>query len=306
MSAPVDRRSARAANDGSLRSLPLAADQVEGIAFRTVGSGPTLLLLHGTGTTHQSWLPIAPLLAQRYRLLMPDLPGHGDSAAPPRADFSLDGMVARLGAWLNARDERPVAVIGHSAGAAIGAQGMLDRVFAIQQMIALNPALLPFRGLQQPLLSGAAKVLSRVPLVASLVADRARDPEAISNLLRGIGSEPRPDTLTRYQQVFRRSEHVQAVLNMMAAWDLRTLSVRLPELTAPLLLLGGLSDRAVRANELRELAVRLPNASARLLAGAGHLMHEDQPEEIARIIREWLSQLHPVALPQPARAGRAG
>lgn len=306
MTAPVDRPSRSAANEGWAPSLPLAADQVEGVAFRTVGSGPTLLLLHGTGATHQSWLPIVPLLAQRYRLLLPDLPGHGDSATPPRADFSLDHMVARLGAWLKAREERPVAVIGHSAGAAIGAQGLLDRIFPAQQMIALNPALLPFPGLQQPLFSGAAKVLSRVPLVASLVADRARDPEAISNLLRGIGSQPRPDTLNRYQQVFRRSEHVQAVLNMMAAWDLRSLSARLPELTAPLLLLGGLSDRAVRANDLRELAVRLPNASARLLAGAGHLMHEDQPEDIARIIQEWLSQLRPGAVPLPARIGSAG
>lgn len=277
-----------------------------GMTARTCGAGPLMLLLHGTGATHRSWLPLVPYLARHFRLLMPDLPGHGDSPMPERGGFALDAMVRRLGDFLRHRGEPLVLAVGHSAGAAILVRGVTEQVFSPRGLVALNPALLPFPGLQQPLFSGAAKVLSRVPAFAGLVANRAKDPNALGNLLSGVGSTPSPEAIARYQQSLSDPEHVQAVLKMMAAWDLRPVASRLRDVTLPVLLLGGLSDRAVRPNDVRELGVRLPDASCRLLAGSGHLMHEESPGQISRIVLEWFAQrvsvpgLAAVAAPGPS------
>jgi magnesium chelatase accessory protein len=261
---------------------------------RTCGAGPLLLLLHGTGATHRSWLPMVPYLARHFRLLMPDLPGHGESPMPDRDGFTLDSMVHRLGKFLRRRGEPLVLAAGHSAGAAILVRGITEQVFAPRGLVALNPALLPFPGLQQPLFSGAAKVLARLPAFAGLVASRAKDPHALGNLLSGIGSTPSPEAIARYQHSLSDPSHVKAVLKMMAAWDLRPVADRLHEVALPVLLLGGLSDRAVRPNDVRELGVRLPDASCRLLAGSGHLMHEESPAQISRILLEWFAQQVPV------------
>ena len=62
------------------------------------GAGPSLLLLHGTGAATHSWRDVLPRLATRFRVVAPDLPGHGFSSAPEDRGFSLPGMAAGIGA----------------------------------------------------------------------------------------------------------------------------------------------------------------------------------------------------------------
>ncbi len=82
---------------------------------------PTLLLLHGTGAATHSWRALAPRLAHGFRVVAPDLPGHGFTSMPPADGLSLPGMAAAVGALLAALDASPALVVGHSAGAAVGA-----------------------------------------------------------------------------------------------------------------------------------------------------------------------------------------
>ena len=61
---------------------------------QVMGQGPDLLLLHGTGGATHSWRGLAPLLAQHFRVVAPDLPGHGFTTARRAPDLSLPGMAA--------------------------------------------------------------------------------------------------------------------------------------------------------------------------------------------------------------------
>jgi len=60
-------------------------------AFRMAGNGPAVLLIHGIGDSSDTWAPVIPGLAQHYRVIVPDLLGHGHSDKP-RADYSIGGL----------------------------------------------------------------------------------------------------------------------------------------------------------------------------------------------------------------------
>src|ERR671922_2130917 len=85
--------------------------EVRGCRMRylVAGEGAPLLLVHGLGGAAANWLALAPLLLQGWRVLVPELPGHGGSAPLPAAP-SLNAYADRMGLLL----EEPAAVVGHS------------------------------------------------------------------------------------------------------------------------------------------------------------------------------------------------
>lgn len=82
---------------------------------KDTGKGPVLLLLHGFCESHKVWIELIPELSKHFRLLVPDLPGFGQSK-PPRDSFALADVAESIVQWLAARVDTPVAVIGHSLG----------------------------------------------------------------------------------------------------------------------------------------------------------------------------------------------
>src|SRR6266496_4242388 len=77
------------------------------------GNGPTVALLHGFGGAASNWTLVAPALAERCRVLVPELPGHGGSSALPGDAETLDPYADRVAALLGG----PVVLVGHSLGA---------------------------------------------------------------------------------------------------------------------------------------------------------------------------------------------
>src|SRR5438093_11227843 len=77
------------------------------------GSGPPLVLVHGLGGAASNWTELAPLLAARHRLLVPDLPGHGGSSALP-AVSGLEPYADRVALLAEREELLPAPVCGHS------------------------------------------------------------------------------------------------------------------------------------------------------------------------------------------------
>jgi pimeloyl-ACP methyl ester carboxylesterase len=111
--------------------------------LQVMGEGPPALLLHGTGASAHSWRGVMPLLARRFTVVAPDLPGMGFTSMPPRAGLSLRGMADSLSAVIGALALAPALVVGHSAGAALGARMCLDGTVAPRLLVAVNGAMLP-------------------------------------------------------------------------------------------------------------------------------------------------------------------
>ncbi len=250
-----------------------------------MGEGPIIVLLHGTGAATHSWRSLLPLLAREHRVIAMDLPGHGFTRGRPAGGLTLPGMAKAVAALLTALDVVPSQIIGHSAGAAIALRMVRDGVHA-ERLIGLGPALMPFPGVFAPLLQTLARALVLNPLVPRIFAATARgagDTERF--LVRSTGSKIDAEGLACYGKLIGNSNHCRGALEMMAGWDLPGLQRDLPKITKPVLLIHGERDSAVPTSAVEQACKLMPNARMTLLAGLGHLAHEERPDLVVEAIR---------------------
>jgi magnesium chelatase accessory protein len=251
---------------------------------QTMGSGPALLLAHGTGAATHSWRELAPLLAQHFTVIAPDLPGHGFTQALPPERLSLSGMSGALGELLKHLDVKPVLAIGHSAGAAIVVRMTLDGHIAPDAVVSLNGALLPPLGLPSLLFSPAAKLIASSSLIPRLFAWRANDRNAVERLIASTGSSLDPRGIDLYARLVSNPAHVGGVLDMMAKWKLESIERDLSRLQPRLILVVGSNDRTVSPREAQRVQALQPAAHIVELPGLGHLAHEEQPQRIVEVV----------------------
>lgn len=267
-----------------------------------MGEGPSLLLLHGTGSGTFSWRGLLPALAQHFRVIVPDLPGHAFTTGASGAQLSLPGMSACVGQLLTAlegsflRDggstaASPIAlagVVGHSAGAAVAAHLVLhDERLQGATLVGLNPAWLPLPGAPAWFFGPAARLVAGLPLSARVMAHLAARPGAVERLLRGTGSVIDAEGLRLYAEVLAHEGHVQGVLDMMARWDLRPLTAQLSRVRQPVYLDIGARDLAVPPRLADEACRLMPQAVKCVRPGLGHLAHEEDPLGTVAQILQW-------------------
>jgi magnesium chelatase accessory protein len=262
---------------------------------QVMGTGPTLLLLHGAGAASHSYRDLAPLLARDYTVICPDLPGHGFTQTPPGDGLSLPGMVRSLEALLTALDAEPHAAVAHSAGAAIALRLRLKGRIGAGGVIGLNAALRPFPGAAALIFPALAKLLVLNPLAVQMFAWRAGMAGAVAKLIEGTGSYIDPLGLKAYTALFSTTGHIAGALGMMSSWDLQPLLADLHRLPGPLTLIVGENDLAVTPDVADEVKAKVPHARKIALPGLGHLAHEEAPSQVAALVREALACEAPAA-----------
>lgn len=268
-----------------------------------MGDGPQMLLLHGTGASTHSYRGLAPLLAERHRVTLLDLPGHGFSDPLPYRRLSLPGMAETVGELCARLEVSPQIVVGHSAGAAVAIRMTLDGAVAPRAIVSLNGALLPiWTGFAAQLFSSAAKLLATNPIAPWLFARRARDPAAVERLLRGTGSAIPDQDVRLYRRLAAAPSHVAGALGMMAGWDLKTFARDLSRLDTPLTLVAGERDGMVPPSSADEAARLAPHARVVRLKGLGHLAHEEAPERIRDLIEEVAAEPGTASVQRPFEA----
>ncbi|HVY34495.1 MAG TPA: alpha/beta fold hydrolase BchO [Caulobacteraceae bacterium] len=249
-----------------------------------LGSGPTLLLLHGAGAATHSWRDVAPILARDFRVIAPDLPGHGFTETPAGEGLSLNGMARGVAALLDVLGETPTVMVGHSAGAAIALRMQLDGRFSAARLISLNGAMQPFPGVSGHIFPAMAKLLFLNPLAIQLFALRADSARAITGLIESTGSRIDRAGLEDYRRLLRTTGHIAGALGMMANWNLHPLVADLPKLASPLTLVAAENDRAVPPRVAGMVKALAPASRLILLPGLGHLAHEEAPARVAEIV----------------------
>ena len=255
-----------------------------------MGQGPALVLLHGTGAATHSWRDLAPLLARTHSVVAMDLPGHGFTAMPARlADCSLPQVAHGVSELRRALDVSPVALIGHSAGAAIAVRMALDGADLPQGIVGINAALLPFPGLLGVWAPMLARTLFYNPATLGLFAHRASKRGAIEDLLRGTGSSLDERGVSLYERLFRTRGHLEGTVALMSYWDLNALQRELSRLQTPMTLIVGDKDRAVRPDTAQAVQRVVKHARIVTARGNGHLAHEEAPAQVAAMV---LAALH--------------
>jgi magnesium chelatase accessory protein len=251
--------------------------------------GPRVLLLHGTGASLHTWRDLLKPLAEHAQVLAIDLPGHGFSSLAAAEGMSLPGMARGITQLLDELAWPVQAFIGHSAGAAIAAQMVLDTPLQPEVLIGINPAWLPLPGLAGLLFPPAAKLLAMTPAVPHWFARQASRPGVLEKLLQSTGSvlDARGNAL--YAQLVASPAHAQGALNMMAAWDLSRGREKLRQLRCPVRLLVGGKDATVPPVQAKQAMELLHNGELTEWPAYGHLVHEEAPTETLLYWRKQLS-----------------
>jgi magnesium chelatase accessory protein len=252
---------------------------------QVLGSGPPLLLVHGTGAATHSWRDLGPRLATRFTVIAPDLPGHGFTTAPRTDLLSLDGMAHELGVLLDALAVAPVIGVGHGAGMAILLRLALDRGEAFKALVGINAALTPPRRQMWTLLAPAANVSSRSSFVDGLGTKLASG-SLEESLLRSTGSFVSDEQAAIYGSFLRSRRHMGAVTTMFANWDSAKLQRDLAHLAPSVTLAVALNDPWVPPRAADRLAAHFPRVRIVEIGDCGHLAHEEKPGLVETVIVE--------------------
>lgn len=276
----------------SLEGLEVHVERVPAARdAETAGPVPLIVVLHGFGASAATWRDSLPGLAELGDVVAYDRPPFGFTERPqPGAGFDPYGtaaQVALLSALIDRErgedPDRPVVLVGHSAGGALAAEAALRRPEQVDALVLVAPAILTTGGTPgwlQPVL-GFPPIDRWGPWLARLAARGSErllevswhDPSRITDEVRRRYAEP--------QQVQGWEEGLWQLVR--ARPDLQVVSA--PErLQLPVLLVTGDDDRVVPTEDTRRLATLLGDADLAELEATGHVPHEESPDAFLRAV----------------------
>ncbi|MGH2684356.1 MAG: alpha/beta fold hydrolase, partial [Actinomycetota bacterium] len=250
------------------------------------GEGPPIVLLHGLAATKLSYLPLLPALAKRYRVIVPDLPGHGESTKR-RGSYSPPAFARTVLALMDQLSVERAAVIGNSMGGRIALEVAAEAPDRVEALVLLDPAAagLPFPlyarllGLL-PIGVGAVPVPWRKRLVVAGIRQLFADPDRLPRNAYLAGAD-------EFIRIYRSGRARVALLSAMrglmsdepeAFWD------RAAATEARTLILWGQKDRLVPVRLGRQLARRMPDAELVVLPNVGHVPQFEVPEQTRELV----------------------
>jgi len=258
---------------------------------QVAGSGPTLLLLHGSGGSAHSWADLLERLAPHATVVAPDLPGHGFTTGARLSELTLPREREALAALLQALAlPAPAVVVGHSAGAALALRWALDAAVAPRAVLGFNPSLVAPPALYMQWVAPLLNPLATSSLVAGVMARVAGRTGLVDKLLDSTGSVLPEAQRQSYRRLFADPSHVRGAMGFMAAADLPSLLPACARLPCTVAFAIGSGDRWVPEAPLRAVLARyLPQADVQTWAG-GHLLHEVEPARASDWVLRHLHQ----------------
>jgi pimeloyl-ACP methyl ester carboxylesterase len=251
----------------ALRSAGLGRTTIAGprgpIAVWRGGQGPTLLLLHGSNDQAGGFARVAGPLAKRHRLVVPDLPGHGESA-PVDGPLSVADLVAGVEAVAAAEPQGArLTLVGNSLG------GYLALVYALRH---------PERVEQVVLVNGGA--IRAAPGVEISLLPKTRDEARAALDALTAPETPRAAGFV-LDDLVRRAPGSPLARMLAAPVDASlVLDDRLGEIRVPVTLIWGEADRYMPVSYAEAVESRLPAARLETLAGCGHVPQRECPERL--------------------------
>ena len=257
------------------------------VAWRRVGTGPPVVMCHGTPFSSVLWAPFAEALSSDFTVYLWDMPGYGKSskAAEHRVDFAVQAeLFADLLAEWNL--DRP-HVVAHDFGGAVSLRAHLLHEVAFGSLMLVDVVAIPptgspfFKFVQQhPDVMPALPEYIHAALLTAYI-------QAASH--RGLRSEDLHDLLTPWTG----EEGQPAFYRQIAQTDeryLEEIEPRLGEIEIPVRIVWGKDDTWIPHETALRLRDLIPGATAALVDGAGHLIHYDAPVALANELRAWLGR----------------
>lgn len=240
---------------------------------------PTVVMIHGFTGSKENWYPLAAKLRGRYRLLVPDLPGWGESERKPGADYGFVAQADRVAAFIRAQSPgKPVILLGHSMGGGIAALVAARYPKLVAKVALLDAAGVRFNDNQFGLdvLAGknpfgvddAASLQRYIDIVFHREAAKPWIPWPAS---RGLIAKRKQDAVFEQAVLERIGRGPEQFLPGQEAANIQQ----------PALLLWGRQDAVIDPSALDLYAALMPQARTVLVDDAGHMALMEQPRAVA-------------------------
>jgi pimeloyl-ACP methyl ester carboxylesterase len=273
-----------------LKFLELHGDRV---AYRDAGDGEALLLIHGMAGSSATWRAVMPQLSKKYRVVAPDLLGHGQSAKP-RGDYSLGAFAVLLRDLLDELGITRATVVGQSLGGGIAMQFGYQHPDYCERMVLIGSGGLgPDVGLTLRLLSapGAELVL---PIIA---------PQAVLNAGNKLGSwltsvgiqSPRGTEMwSAYSSLSDRQTRQSFLRTLRSVVDYRgqavsALSKLQVAAEVPIMAIWGDNDKIIPVDHAYAAQAARKDSRLEVLPGIGHFPHVESPTEVVDLIEDFIA-----------------
>jgi pimeloyl-ACP methyl ester carboxylesterase len=236
---------------------------------------PAIVFLHGAGLDHTVWALLARWFAHRgFGVLAPDLPGHGRSEGEPLE--SIAAMADFTAALIRAAGARRASIVGHSMGSLAALETAVRHPDSVDAI-------------------GLIAIAAAMPVAPDLLnAAQANDPAAIDmvsiwgyGFAAGIGGSLAPGAwmLGAGRRLLERARPGVLYQDLSACNTYRDGLESAAKVRVPAILVLGERDLMTPARAGRELAAALPDARVVILAGAGHMLMSERPDEVLGALR---------------------
>ena len=262
-------------------------------AFAMAGEGPAILLLHGVGMEHGSWLPVMERLRQHYTVIAPDLLGHGQSDKP-RADYSIAGYANAMRDLLSVIGIGRATVVGHSLGGGIAMQFAYQYPQMTQRLVlvaaggfgrSVNPLIryftLPGSGVTLRVL-GLDKVrrplMEIINTVGATGLPMTQDLHALAEIYDDLAD---PAAQRAFLHVLRAAVDWRG--QVITSLDRAYLAQHMPSMVV-----WGARDLVIPVKHARAAHEVLPGSRLEIFPDSGHVPHEDEPDRFAEVLADFI------------------
>lgn len=257
------------------------------------GAGEPLLLVHGLGSSAESWLFNVEGLARRYRVLVPDLIGFGKSDKTTDAnELNLARSSRFLAGFLETQGVQKTHVVGNSMGGIVSLQFAVDHPEMVDKLVLVDPAgfgrdvHMSFRLQALPVLGEIlAEPRRRSTRMSLEVASHKRDFISDELVERFYELGRQPGMKAPFLAAVRQGISVTGVRNEV----LRPLQARIPSITAPTLIMWGRHDQILPISHLETGKRLIPHATVHIFEDCGHIPQMEKPEEFNRLLHEFIA-----------------
>jgi pimeloyl-ACP methyl ester carboxylesterase len=263
------------------------------VVYRSAGSGPVIVLVHGITSTSETWERVMPALAKRFTVIAPDLLGHGGSAKP-RGDYSLGAYASGVRDMLVALGHERATFVGHSLGGGVAMQLAYQFPERCERLVLIDSGGLGSEVnflLRMATLPGAEFVL---PVLAServLGAGRGvgrffgrlglRVHTDIAEMARGHASLAERDARAAFVHTLRTI--VDPTGQRVSAKDRLYLAEEVP-----FLIIWGKRDSIIPVQHAHAVHERVPSSRLEIFENAGHFPHVDEPLRFTEVLTEFI------------------
>lgn len=260
------------------------------VAFLTAGEGPAVLLLHGIGSSADSFVAQIEALSGRFRAIAWDAPGYGESEDPPSPP-GMDGYADAAGRLISGLRAEPTHVVGVSWGGVIATRLALRHPELVRSLVLADST----RGSAVDPAAAAAMRRRGADLAAEGPAAFA-----VKRSPRLLSPAARPELVERVTATMARS-----IRNPGYGWAAQALAEtdhtgQLARLDVPTLVVVGEHDDVATLAGSEELANRVPGSRLEVIPGAGHLANQERPDRFNHLLLSFLDEVEAVGRPNSA------